>query len=198
MITLDIEEVKSTSALPLYTDYCGQESRAYIFLDTRTAEVWTGEKAPFENGVSMAQWHGHVRAYKIPNNLTAGGLSMLLNDKALQALLVRVAAGATEEWDGSNHVTTLDDDAGEANDAALRFCDELIPEDYGSLDVWDAYQWLDSEDYGDLVQPGEDDEDAVYRIRAEALKNGVYMTHANLKSALAYKKEQAESEEKGE
>lgn len=188
LINLKIEAVASEYPLPLYTDYAGQESIAYILLDTRTGEVWLNERAPHENGISPDEFNGHVRSYQIPNNLTGEGLSKLLSDSDLMSLLFEVCAGASEHWCGNKHVSVLDDSARDADDRARWFCEELVPESYGSLEPWDAHQYFQSSKYGDLVQEGEDHEDAAERLRQEALKNGVHMTQRNIVVALEEKR----------
>ena len=191
-INLKIEAVASEYPLPLYTDYAGQESKAYILLDTRTGEVWLHERAPHENGVSPDEFHGHVRSYQIPNNLTGEGLSKLLGDSDLMSMLFEVCAGATETWNGNNYVSRLDDSASDADDRARWFCEELVPESYGSLEPLDAHQYFQSSPYGDLVHEGEDHEDAAERLRQEALKHGVHMTQRNIVVALEEKRREDE------
>ena len=188
LINLKIEAVASDHPLPLYTDYAGQESIAYILLDTRTGEVWLHERAPHENGVSADEFNGHVRSYQIPNNLTGDGLSKLLGDSDLMSMLFEVCAGATEKWNGNNYVSRLDDSAKDADDRARWFCGELVPESYGCLQPWDAHQYFQSSQYRDLVQEGEDHEDAAERLRVDALKEGVHMTQRNILTALEEKR----------
>ena len=94
MTTLTINKYESNYTLPLYTDYAGQESTAYLCLDMRDGEVSFEERAPHNNGYSQDEFSGYVRTFKIPNNLTVSGLNELLQDRqVIDALRVILSAG---------------------------------------------------------------------------------------------------------
>lgn len=186
---LTIEEVRSDYRLPLYSECGGQESRAYLALDTRDGEVYTFERLAHESGVTQAQAHGHVRTYRIPNNLTVEGLRKLLADKTLRELLRRIYHGAQEDYDNGNFYTTLRDDAALAEEEAQEFCDRIEPGDYGALEPWCAADYLHLCNYRDLVSEGEGHGEAAARLVQEADDLGKYLMARDVELRLDEMKE---------
>jgi hypothetical protein len=75
----------------------------------------------------------------MPSDIRGKTLHRLLTGK-LPGLLERVHAGHSVEWDGSNHVGRLDDDASAARDEIERILDGLDDDDRAQ--VWDADDWV--------------------------------------------------------
>lgn len=190
MIKAALFENPSKRELPLYAEVGGSESTAYLYLSVSTGQICVGRKLPFDNTVSAEQWHGVLRAYRVPNNLTEYGYNQLMQDESILALCRRIVAGSVVEWDGNNHVALLDDDAIEADWNLEDYAYRIESADYHSLNVWDAYQYYNEAPYNTLVQEGEDHDIAETRLHEEALNRGVYMSHRNLFKVLDYKKEQ--------
>lgn len=123
----------------LLTIYPRQQTpqRTYIELDCtdgRLTADWDGE---IGNAVPIDVYQGHTRRYSIP----------LFGQRTINALLdeiaplaQRVLDGYDSEWDGSNNVATLSDDALAAESEI-----ERIIQEYGDPDLhWvDAGDWLD-------------------------------------------------------
>lgn len=137
MITLDIENL--TAGAPLYAYLTGQMSPqpAYVEIneDGFVSADYSGEVG---GGVPESVWHNRTIRIRVPAEASGEALADLLRGDALP-LLEAIHAGHSIEWDGSNHVGRLDD---EARSAAEEL--ERLLEDVQQMDVWDAGQWLES------------------------------------------------------
>lgn len=106
-----IREVQDRFALACQYPGQTQPQSAYIALDLRDRTMWAEYDPEIGNAVSMAVCHGHVRRYYIPP-LVADVANRLMQD--LEPLARRVCDGYESEWNGSNHVAKLSEDAQEA------------------------------------------------------------------------------------
>lgn len=127
-------------AAPLYDRY-EREARpqpAYIELDSdgEISADWSGE---IGNGVPAAVWRRQRLRWYVPSEISGGGLRILIED--LRPLLERVAAGHSVEWDGSNWVGRLSNDA-EAADEEIRDRLEQDAQSIETVEVWEAEAWL--------------------------------------------------------
>jgi len=127
----------------LHCHYQGQSEpqRVYVQLDgTNLSMAYDGE---IGNAVPMAVHHGTTLRWTLPRNVvpTARAAGELLDMVA--PLAERVAAGLTEEWNGSNHVGRLDDDATEAGEQI----DRLITEWSGALDSAESVYEVDAAEW---------------------------------------------------
>lgn len=181
---ITIEQLAGGRWLPLFSEWGAEESRAYLALDCRDGAVYTIERAPHETGMTQAEAHGHVRLFRIPNNLTADGLNKLLADRVLRNFLRDIFWGAKEKYENGRFVTVLDDEAREAEIEARDFCEKIEPGDYGALDPWDAQMYLSPCAYGELVKEGESHSEAAQRIAREALDRGVFLVTRNVELTL--------------
>lgn len=107
------------------------------------------------DGVPSDEWHGRTLTYTIPGTfIDADRLREDLREGGKLAVLIdRVIAGHSVEWDGSNHVGRLTEDAteaGEALQAALGdgFTDPAY--EMSGWALWDAGDWLDSTPFDEL------------------------------------------------
>ena len=191
-INLTIEQLTSEHALPLYEESQGQEGPAYLYLDTRDGEVYVrGIHPAYANSWGVDEHNGHVRKWRIPNNLTVQGYNSLLSEQKLRELLERVYQGAEEYYDGNNYRTKLTEDAIEASETLNDYLHD-INGDFESLEPWDAWMWLEQSSYIDLVRDGESHEDAAQRLHAEAMREGKYCSAANIEVTLDEMKKRAE------
>jgi len=121
-------------------------------------------------GTPANVWHGRMRRFVVPL-LSAHGANALMASAEVQALAARIVAGYSCDWDGSNNVGELDDDATKAEEELDRFCAEFDGE---RLDVWEASEWLEAgaADLAEQVASGEwPSEDALLDwLRDEAYK----------------------------
>ena len=93
----------------LHCQYSGQinPQDCYVWLDGH--DVGASYNAEIATTVPLSVWHGTIRRYHLPFILTGQATNNLMEH--LTPLLQRVADGFTEEWDGSNFVGQLTDDA---------------------------------------------------------------------------------------
>lgn len=77
--------------------------------EERTAAAWAFLR---DGGTSMSIHHGLQRTVRLPNNTDAVALTGYLASHV--EVLERIASGHSSEWDGSNHVGRLTDDARQA------------------------------------------------------------------------------------
>lgn len=187
---LQFDKYESDHALPLYEESQGQAGPAYLYLDARDGQVWVrGIHPAHASSWGIDEHNGHVCRWGIANNLTAAGINELLADLEVLTRLASVLAGAEEYYDGNNYRTRLSAQADESREDLERY---LADSSYSSLEVWDAFQWLDLTSYADLVRAGETHEDAAIRLSKEALSDGIWVHPVDVEKALAYKQERQE------
>jgi hypothetical protein len=92
------------------------------------------------DGTPEDVWHRRTLRFGVNGNPDPDALAKLLaDDGAASRLIGRVIAGHRVEWDGSNNVGRLSDDA---QDAADTLGDTLAGVPQSSLAAWDAGEWL--------------------------------------------------------
>ncbi len=114
-ITLNIKRLDESKPHQLHCHYSGQTNRqdAYIALDIRDGEMWADYNAEIGNAIPMTVWHRLVLRWYMPPFLAATANRIM---DAIAADAQRVLDGASAEWDGSNMVGRLDEDARDAVD----------------------------------------------------------------------------------
>lgn len=154
LITYDLDNLRGEAA-PLYRIYPGQHQpqRAYIQLDedgTVTAD-YSGE---IGNGIPMSVWHNRTPRWYVNSAANGDSLAEWLESDEMRALLARVHAGHSVEWDGNNHVGRLDEDAEAARDEITAMLDGYN-QPYDVMEVWDAYDWVrEGFSLAELVEAG--------------------------------------------
>jgi hypothetical protein len=128
---------------PLYHRYQSQTEAqgAYVQLteDGAVSADWDGEI----NSTPADVWHNRTLRWSVPADIRGDELADLLESADVIALFNRVYNGHNVEWDGSNYVGRLDDDADDASDELAQiFEGELNSGEYGAA-VWDAREWMD-------------------------------------------------------
>lgn len=176
-ITVQVRKLDESEPAQLYNRYQGQSEPqpCYVSLDLRDGELtasWNGE---IGNAVPFTVWHGVVRRYTIPP-LRADAANRLLEEIAPVAQAV--LDGATVEWDGSNMVGQLTESASLAEEEIERLhIERAEARDYEIIQVWDAADWLQEDDYESLgITPemtDDDLEEIAEDIRANASAEGV-------------------------
>lgn len=129
--------------LPLYKRYPGQSQpqRAHIELDEE-GTVTAGINGEIGNAVPMDVWHGRTLRWSVSPYAFGPSLEDLINSPRVIELFERVHAGRTVEWDGSNHVGRLDEDA----EAAALELEAIFAPDSGEYDLvqaCEAYQLVE-------------------------------------------------------
>jgi len=118
-----------------------QPQGTYIELDpeSRTARAdWDGE---IGGAVPFSVWHRTTLRYTLPSvYLTADGIGAIMDEMA--PLMERVCDGHTVEWDGSNHVGRMTDDASETNEEIQNTLMDRRVDSDDEVEVWDAGDWF--------------------------------------------------------
>lgn len=130
-------EALATEAAPLYRHYAGQcqAQDAYIEIDEDGA-IDAGYNAEIGNRVPVCVWYGCTLRFRAPQNLSGRGLLALVEEH--RELFARVNAGHIVEWDGSNHVGRLTDDAREAKNEL----EDTLYQQPGDVTICDADEYL--------------------------------------------------------
>lgn len=128
----------------LYHRFPGQTSAqpCYVSLDPASGALSTDWSGQVGAGVPEAVWHHRVLRWKIPALRESAQAALLAK---LVPLAERICAGHSVEWDGSNNVGRLTDDAAAANQEAALLCSSYSYENSDSeLVVWEASDWYAS------------------------------------------------------
>jgi len=139
MGTVNFESIKKIAdeQCPVYSKYDTQINAqpAYIEME-EDGTISADYSGDIGDSTPSAVWHGVTRQWSISPTLSGADILSLVEDNL--ALFQRVHDGHAVEWDGSNFVGSLDDDAQEASDEI-----ELIAsEAESSVAVYTAYAWI--------------------------------------------------------
>lgn len=167
MITINTDNLRGELA-PLYHRLYGQHrpQPAYVYLDEE-GNVRADYCGLIGGGQPMEVWLGRTLRWSVNPEVNGDHLAELLESDEVRALLERVHAGHSVEWNGSNYVGRLTDDARDASDELERiFEDETHTVDSGG--VWEASQWINPLSADDILTQGESLDDAAERLVEEA------------------------------
>lgn len=141
-ITLPDLDALRAKAAPVYHRYPQQTSAqpAYIEMD-KDGAVGVDWDGIIGGGVPMDVWHRQTQRWSIPNTVIGAALADFLGRDDVQALLERIHAGHSVEWDGSNHVGRLNQDAVDASYALERLC-ETTWDHSDHAQIWSCANWL--------------------------------------------------------
>lgn len=172
-ITIHTDNLRGHVA-PLYRRYLqqSQPQPAYITI-TEDGDVSAGHSGEVGDAVPMAVWHHRTLRVPVHAAMLGDALADLLESAEVRALLVRIHAGHSIEWDGSNHVGRLTDDAKAALDELTTLVRDA-GEDMSMLaEVWTAYAWLwTANDLLDVWRADETLDAAVKRLEDQAAGAG--------------------------
>lgn len=178
-ITINTDNLRGEPA-PLYHVYPRQTKPqpAYVELD-EDGDVSADYNGEIGNAVPMAVWHRRTLRFDVSPRVGGDDLADFLESDAVVALLERIHAGHTVEWNGNNHVGTLDDDAQAAAEALMEALSGL-----DDVEVGDAYEWLaPGFALSDLVE-GESIETLAASLIDEAAGEGITI-HGSMEDAVA-------------
>lgn len=166
-ITINTDNLQGKLA-PLYHRLYGQHrpQPAYVYLDEE-GNVRADYCGLIGGGQPMEVWLGRTLRWSVNPEVNGDHLAELLESDEVRALLERVHAGHSVEWNGSNYVGRLTDDARAASDELERiFEDETHNGDSGG--VWEASEWIAPASADDILKEGESLDDAAERLVEEA------------------------------
>lgn len=175
-ITLNIANIDDPSdPAPLYLRYPMQTApqSAMIEMDEH-GEVSAGTNGEIGNAVPAYVWHGRTLRWDVPAAVRGDALAELLRGDALP-LLERVHAGHSVDWDGSNHVGRLDDDAQDASYALQRLIDRDLRDNSACVAVWRVGDWLWSSCSLDQHWSDQPLADVAATLEDEATRDGVML-----------------------
>ena len=160
----------TTERAPLWLRYPTQAQAQPAHLVMDADGIVTARIDPeIGNGMPMDIAMGRRLWWRIPATLTGEQLSDLITDERTVALLERIHAGHTIEWDGSNHRGQLTDDAGDADAELEVLCAELE----GDARVWDVETWLGDASIEQLWPADMPVEQAAAELQAEVKASGI-------------------------
>ncbi len=138
-MAMNIERIEGDTLHPLYVQYSGQyrPQTAHVEIDPEDMTISAAADSEIGNSVSALVWHGRVQSYTVDNRLTAVEVNDLMAE--IQPLAERLAAGYNCEWNGSNWVGSLTDDALEADGEITEICYHTQTSSGG---VWEPGDWL--------------------------------------------------------
>lgn len=140
MTPLRVAELGKPDALLHIYPRQSEPQDCYLELDTRDGTFRADWNPEIGNAVPSTVYHGMVRRYHIPV-LRADTANGLLHE--LEGLANRVVAGTAVEWNGSNHVAALNDDA---RDAEANI-EHILAGYWDSAETDPDLHWADAGDY---------------------------------------------------
>lgn len=172
---MKIKKLDEGNVGQLYHQYHGQTNpqKAFIEIDLDEGIMqadWDGE---IGGAVPMRVWHGRVRRYDLPPYCLPGPVNELMEE--ILPLAERMEKGYSCEWDGSNNVGKLDEDAQETEEAIRDMVENYQPSSDEMLVVMDACEYYsDSAEHLTLLR------DSGERALRESLSRDFYCPNAGL------------------
>lgn len=163
----------SEEKAPLYTESNGQVWKAYLEM-TLQGVCSVSQSFP-SSGTSVDVWHGLTRTWELPVRIKGHVLEDLLTDGDFIELLQRVHNGHDSNWNGSNHVGTLDEEADEASDEIAELIDKLDRHEGNLWNVWDAWDWISQSSLENVWEAGQTLAEAVEALIDSASDQDAYI-----------------------
>lgn len=185
---------------PLFYQYDGQlqPQPAYLELD-EDGNVRFDYSGEIGGGVPMKVWLNRTLRFSVTPYLSRAAALELLDNPEIIALLERIHAGHSVEWDGNNHVGQLTEDAQEA-EMELQESLQTLDSDPESQ-VWDAHDWVFANGSNSLYDVWPKDEpfdEACKRLEEEAEEEGVTLKGTVSDAIIQYLEGEDQDELEGE
>jgi hypothetical protein len=138
-VQTNAEELCSDFA-PLYLRHSGQINAqlAHIEIDPEKKIISAEINQEIGNAVPIRTWNGRAYRVTVSALLSGAQAAALLESTVIQSLAERVIAGYSCEWDGSNYVGRLTEDAKSALEEMEQYLMEIEPE----ISVWAPEEWF--------------------------------------------------------
>lgn len=129
----------------LFRHYDGQHQPqpCHLNIDLNDGEIFCDYDPNIGSGVSADIWHRRILAVDIPC-LTADAANKLMAE--ILPLAQRVLDGSSIDWNGNNHVGTLDADAGKAWMDIVEACEEDQFDSSDTIGYWAVSDWFTGAD----------------------------------------------------
>ena len=169
MSTIKIKDEYKLQLAPVFLQYPSNASpqSAYVYLD-ENGDVW-GDPDYQSGTMSNDVYHNRTLRFQISPCLTGKDLDSLL--KEISPLLQEVHDDHSVEWDGSNMVGRISDEAMDSYNKAKDICQEWE----GSLQVRDVGEWLFNS--GTLQDHWNKKSflESIAKIEKEAMEENIYL-----------------------
>jgi hypothetical protein len=144
--TIEVQDIGRLDLIKLdpYRRDTGTAAEVQLYLDPAQRRALLETYSPGQ-GVPVAEWHGRVCTIPVTSawGVVDGPRTVVwLRGAEGQTLLTRICDGHSVEWDGSNHVGSLSDDAAAARDDLERELSDCPTLDGDSAGLWGAGDWL--------------------------------------------------------
>ena len=157
-MTTEIRIESPNSKAPVYAQFDGQRQPQPAFIRLNESG---SVHAEYEGGVGegwpASVWHGRDARISIRPTTSGKALRDMFADEDFLALARRYYDGLSIDWDGSNNVGVLTEDA----KAALEEI-ERMAQDLDCINVFDAADWIESATREEMAQHGGYEGYAVY------------------------------------
>src|SRR5690606_1337591 len=113
---------------------------AYLYFNPEKQRIWFETRNRFEDSsIPMEVWNGMILRWRLPLSTDGEALSGAIADGEFDDLLDRIVAGFSSEWDGSNWVGHLSQDAVSAREAMYERINGFVD---NAIGVWEADEWF--------------------------------------------------------
>lgn len=116
------------------------------------------------DGTPISVWHGIVRRYYLSPYTDAEALTTDINAGVFDDLFQRIVDGSEVEWNGSNYVGRLNEDALDAEEELEKILEEYAD---GTIGLWDAADWLQDSSDEDLGVTADSSDDELAKKARE-------------------------------
>jgi hypothetical protein len=121
-----------------------RQTPIYLFVAFDDDQIRAGTRDYRLTGTPINEWHGHVWAFELPDNVDAVALRQWVEDEILPQAQ-KVAAAYEPIWDGNNHVARFELKDNNADTVRFRLAEKCedaptLANDIGGL--WDVGYWL--------------------------------------------------------
>lgn len=166
----DVDRLELIEIDPYRRD-TGETASVRLVINPAISHAYLETYSPGQ-GVPPEMWHGRVLSFPVQRSRPVDGQALVewLRDGDGQSLLQRIVAGHSVEWDGSNHVGELTDDATEARDTLAYWLEHNAPTlDGDHAGLWTAEDWLYGSDLPITAETTDDEiSDLADRLTEEA------------------------------
>jgi hypothetical protein len=152
----------------LFCHYSGQYNiqDAVLTLDLEDGELTAQYNPEIGTGIPASVYHGRTRWIPLPGPLTNEAANALLEEAA--PLAQRILDGSDIDWDGNNHVATLDADAHQAEEDLVELAGSYDDPSYLIGEVEAADWFSEGDEPAGVTADSTDDELATIGAREAA------------------------------
>lgn len=151
---IKITKIETMPQIDPYHQDTGQETWTALFIDPQERTAYIRQECD-DNATPVDIYHGRRLCQRLDIRPDEDAAREYLTGNAGQALLERIVSGHSVNWDGSNMIGSLDDDASEAFDELILGINCLAESDWS---IWQVDDYLDDA-VRNSIQPMTTDEE---------------------------------------